>query len=188
MRRWTASRPGSAPWRTRTAACLYTGRGTFERSLWEMLAPAGVRETSAWSLLFPFGSPNTTGAGSNCYVSHAVLAPGVTFGVWGIDMFPDVENSRLIVVWGTNPANASPPLLMRQIERAVHRGAQVVVIDHRRTETARRTGALWLAIRPGTDGALALSMIHVLIEEGIHDREFAEHWTVGFDELRDYAE
>ena len=170
------------------AACIYTGRGTFERSLWEMLSPAGVRETSAWSLLFPFGSPNTTGAGSNCYVSHAVLAPGVTFGVWGIDMFPDVENSRLIVVWGTNPANASPPLLMRQIERAVHRGAQVVVIDHRRTETARRTGARWLAIRPGTDGALALSMIHVLIEEGIHDREFAEHWTVGFDELRAYAE
>jgi anaerobic selenocysteine-containing dehydrogenase len=170
------------------AACIYTGRGTFERSLWEMLSPAGVRETSAWSLLFPFGSPNTTGAGSNCYVSHAVLAPGVTFGVWGIDMVPDVENARLIVVWGSNPANASPPLLMRQIEGAVHRGAQVVVIDHRRTETARRTGARWLAIRPGTDGALALSMIHVLIREGIHDREFAERWTVGFDELRDYAE
>ncbi len=169
------------------AACMYTGRGTFERSLWEMLSPAGVRETSAWSLLFPFGSPNSTGAGSNCYVSHAVLAPAVTFGVWGAEMFPDVENSRLIVVWGTNPANASPPLLMRQIEKALQRGAKVVVIDHRRTETARRTGAQWLAIRPGTDGALALSMIHVLIEEGIHDREFAEHWTEGFDELRAYS-
>ena len=169
------------------AVCMYTGRGTFERSLWEMLSPAGVRETSAWSLLFPFGSPNTTGAGSNCYVSHAVLAPAVTFGVWGIDTFPDLDRARLIVVWGTNPANASPPAQMRQIEQAVQRGAKVVVIDHRRTETARRTGARWLAIRPGTDGALALSMIHVLIEEGLYDREFAERWTVGFDELRAYA-
>lgn len=89
--------------------CLYTGRGTFERSLWEMLAPSGVRETCAWSLLFPFGSPNTTGAGSNCYVSQAVIAPATTFGVWWADTEADLENSSLIVVWGTNPANASPP-------------------------------------------------------------------------------
>ncbi len=166
---------------------MYTGRGTFERSLWEMLAPAGVRETCAWSLLFPFGSPNTTGAGSICYVSHAVLAPAVLFGVWWADTVPDLENAGLIVVWGTNPANGSPPVVMRQIEKAVERGAKVVVIDHRRTETARRTGAQWLPIRPGTDGALALSMIHVLIEEGLHDKEFAKNWTVGFDELRAYA-
>ncbi|MGO9309808.1 MAG: molybdopterin-dependent oxidoreductase [Spirochaetia bacterium] len=169
------------------AACLYTGRGTFERSLWEMLAPAGVRETSAWSLLFPFGSPNTTGAGSNCYVSHAVLAPAATFGVWGADTSADLENAHLVVVWGTNPANASPPQTMRRIEASVARGARVVVIDHRRTETARRTGARWLAIRPGTDGALALSMLHVLIEEGLYDRDFARRWTVGFEDLRAYA-
>ena len=169
------------------AACLYTGRGTFEQSLWEMLSPAGVRETCAWSLLFPFGSPNTTGAGSNCYVSHAVLAPVTTFGVWWSDTAPDLEASRLIVVWGTNPANASPPSLMRRIERAAARGAQVIVIDHRRTETARRVKARWLPVRPGTDGALALSMIHVLLEEQLHDRQFASRWTRGFEELRAYA-
>ena len=44
-----------------------------------------------------------------------------------------------------------------------------IVIDHRRTETAQRVDAEWLAVRPGTDGALALSMIHVLLEEGLHD-------------------
>ena len=169
------------------AVCLYTGRGTFEQSLWEMLSPAGVRETCAWSLLFPFGSPNTTGAGSNCYVSHAVLAPVTTFGTWWADTSPDLESARMIVVWGTNPANASPPELMRRIERAAKRGAEVVVIDHRRTETAQRVGAEWLAVRPGTDGALALSMINVLLEEGLHDREFAERWTLGFEELRGYV-
>ncbi len=169
------------------AACLYTGRGTFERSLWEMLAPAGVRESCAWSLLFPFGSPNATGAGSNCYTSHAVLAPAATFGVWWADTFADLENARLIVVWGTNPANASPPETMRRIEESVARGARVVVIDHRRTETARRTNAQWLAVRPGTDGALALSLLHVLIEERLYDLDFARRWTVGFEELRSYV-
>lgn len=169
------------------SACLYTGRGTFERSLWEMLAPAGVRETCAWSLLFPFGSPNTTGAGSNCYVSHAVLAPATTFGIWWADTFPDIEHADLVVIWGTNPANASPPERMESLLRARKRGARVIVIDHRRTETALKTGAQWIPIRPGTDGALALSMIDVLLEEGLHDARFAGEWTVGLDELRAYA-
>ncbi len=170
------------------AVCLYTGRGTFELSLWEMLSPAGVRETSAWNLLFPFGSPNTTGAGSNCYVCHGVIAPVTTYGVWKIDTFADLEHSELIVVWGSNPANGSPPLTMHRIQQARRRGARVIVIDHRRTETARMTGAEWIGIRPGTDGALALAMIHVLIREGLHDQEFAQRWTVGFPELARYVE
>ena len=169
------------------AACLYTGRGTFERSLWEMLSPAGVRETCAWSLLFPFGSPNTTGAGSNCYASHAVIAPATTFGIWWIDTVPDIDEARLVVVWGTNPANASPPDTMAAILRARQRGARVIVIDHRRTETAKKADAQWIAVTPGTDGALALSMIATIIEEGLYDRKFVSEWTMGFDELSEYA-
>ncbi len=167
--------------------CLYTGRGTFERSLWEMLAPAGVRETCAWSLLFPFGSPNTAGAGSNCYVSQAVMAPATTFGIWWADTYADLESSNLIVVWGTNPANASPPALMDRILKARRRGARVVVIDHRRTETAVRSRAQWIPVRPGTDGALALAMINVVVQEGLCDQRFAREWTTGFEELRAYV-
>ncbi len=169
------------------AVCLYTGRGTFEHSLWEMLSPAGVRETSAWSLLFPFGSPNTTGAGSVCYVSQAVLAPALTSGVWKVDTGPDLDQARLVVVWGTNPANASPPLEMAALKRARARGVPVLVVDHRRTETVRELEARWLPIRPGTDGALALAMIQVLIEEGLYDRPFVDRWTVGFPELKEYV-
>ncbi|MGA2614090.1 MAG: molybdopterin-dependent oxidoreductase [Spirochaetia bacterium] len=169
------------------ALCLYTGRGTFERSLWEMLAPAGVRETCAWSLLFPFGSPNTAGAGSTCYVSQAVIAPAATFGMWWPDTYADLESSDLVVVWGTNPANASPPELMQRILKARRRGARVMVIDHRRTETAARCDAQWVPVRPGTDGALALAMINVVVEEGLCDEQFAAEWTKGFDELRTYA-
>ncbi len=168
------------------ALCLYTGRGTFERSLWEMLAPAGVRETCAWSLLFPFGSPNTTGAGSNCYVSQAVIAPATTYGLWWADTTPDLERSNLIVVWGTNPANASPPEVMERILKARKRGTKVVVIDHRRTETAARTDAQWIPIRPGTDGALALAMLNVIVTEKLYDERFVADWTTGFEDLQGY--
>lgn len=169
------------------AMCLYTGRGTFERSLWEMLAPAGVRETSAWDLLFPFGSPNTTGAGSNCYVSHGVIAPAVTMGLWWIDTFADLEHADLVVVWGMNPANASPAQHMRDILKARRRGARVIVIDHRRTETAVRAEAQWIPIRPGTDGALALAFLNVVLQERLYDAGFAAEWTVGFEELVEYV-
>ncbi len=169
------------------AVCTYTGRGTFERSLCDLLTPAGVRESSAWNLLFPFGSPNTTGVGAICYVAHGVIAPVTTFGVWDIDTFADIERSDLIVVWGDNPITDSPPINLIRIRNAQRRGAEVIVIDPRRSETARATKARWLGIRPGTDGALALGMIRVVIEEGLYDREFVEKWTVGFEQLKEYV-
>lgn len=169
------------------AVCIYTGRGTFEEPLWEMLSPADVRESSAWNLLFPFGSPNTTGAGSNCYAAQGVIAPALNSNVWKIDTFADLDQAKLVVVWGTNPANGSPPLHMAGIQRARSQGAKVIVIDPRRSETARVTDARWLAIRPGTDGALALAMIQVIIQENSYDREFVDHWTVGFEELKSYV-
>ena len=169
------------------AVCMYTGRGTFERSLWELLSPAGVRESSAWNLLFPFGSPNTTGVGAICYVAHGVIAPATTYGVWDIDTFADIENSDLVVIWGDNPATDSPPTNLNRIKYAQKRGAEVLIIDHRRTQTVRATKGHWIGIRPGTDGALALGIIHVVIEEDLYDHDFVENWTVGFEDLRAYV-
>jgi anaerobic selenocysteine-containing dehydrogenase len=169
------------------AVCMYTGRGAFERSLCDLLTPAGVRISSAWNLLFPFGSPNTTGVGAICYVAHGILAPVTTYGVWDADTFADIENSNLIVVWGDNPATDSAPVNLVRIREAQKRGAAVIVIDPRCSETARATQAKWLGIRPGTDGALALGMINVVIQEGWYDHEFVEKWTVGFEELRAYV-
>ncbi|UCF98636.1 MAG: molybdopterin-dependent oxidoreductase [Spirochaetaceae bacterium] len=169
------------------AVCIYTGRGTFEEPLWEMLSPADVRESSAWNLLFPFGSPNTTGAGSNCYAAQGVIAPALNSGVWKIDTYADVENAELVVVWGTNPANGSPPRHMAGIQKARSKGARVLVIDPRRSETASISDARWLALRPGTDGALALAMIREIIQENLYDRAFIDNWTVGFKDLKDYV-
>jgi len=167
---------------------IYTGRGAFELSLCDMFQPRGVQVSSASNVLFPFGSPNTMGVGALCYVSFAMIAPDVTLGRMLVDMFTDIENAELLVVWGANPATDSPPLDMHRIEAAAARGAEVVVIDPRHTETARSTGARWIPIRPGTDCALALSMLEVLIGEELYDEVFAEQWCHGFEELATYVQ
>jgi cysteine desulfurase NifS len=170
------------------ALAIYTGRGAFELSLCNLYAPRDVAVSSASSVLFPFGSPNTMGVGALCYVSFAMIAPHVTLGRMLINMFADMENAEMLVVWGTNPATDSPPLDMTRLEAAAERGAEIVVIDPRRTETARRTGARWVPVRPGTDGALALSLIGVMIDEEIYDETFAHEWCHGFEELGRYVQ
>ena len=170
------------------STAIYTGRGSFELSLCDVFQPAGVAISSASSVLFPFGSPNTLGVGALCYVSFAMIAPHVTFGEYYHTMDHDIENAELIVIWGANPATDSPPLAHEQIKQAVLRGAQVVCIDPQRNHTAREVAAEWMPIRPGTDGALALGMINVLIEEELLDEDFVENWTIGFEELKQYVQ
>lgn len=72
--------------------------------------------------------------------------------------------------------------------RARKRGADVVVIDPRRTKTAKMTDAEWVPIRPGTDGALALGMCNVLIAEELHDEAFARDWMLGFEDFAGYVQ
>jgi cysteine desulfurase NifS len=170
------------------AVSIYTGRGAQELSLCDIFQPKGVMVSSASSVLFPFGSPNTMGVGALCYVALYMIAPHVTMGRMQTNMFTDIENAEMVVVWGTNPATDSPPVDMLRLEAAVKRGARIVVIDPRRTETATRTDAQWIPIRPGSDGALALSMIEVMIQEDLYDEDFAENWCHGFEELKQYSQ
>lgn len=170
------------------ACAVYTGRGSFELAMCDVFQPKGVAVSSASSVLFPFGSPNTTGVGALCYVSYAMIAPHVTMGGMLVDMFSDIENAGLIVVWGANPATDSPPRDYKRIARAVAGGAELVVIDPRRSLTAKIPGARWIPIRPGSDGALALGMANVLIAEELHDEEFARDWCLGFEEFASYVQ
>jgi len=165
------------------AVAIYTGRGSFDMALCDIFQPADAAVSSASSVLFPFGSPNTLGVGALCYVSFAMIAPHVTMGEMLITMETDLEQAELIVIWGSNPATDSPPLTHRLILEARERGASIIAIDPRRSETAREVEAQWIPIRPGTDGALALALIGVLVEEELYDERFARDWTVGFPEL-----
>ena len=165
------------------AAAIYTGRGSFDMALCDVFQPQEAAVSSASSVLFPYGSPNTLGVGALCYVSFAMIAPDTTLGEMLITMDVDLEQAELIVLWGANPATDSPPVAHQRILAAKRRGAQIVSIDPRRNGTARQTEADWVPVRPGTDGALALSMIEVLIDEELYDEDFARDWTVGFEDL-----
>jgi anaerobic selenocysteine-containing dehydrogenase len=170
------------------ATSIYTGSGSFELSMCDVYQPEGVAVSSASSVLFPFGSPNTMGVGALCYVAFAMIAPHVTMGGMQINMFSDFENSDLIVVWGTNPATDCPPINIKKIMDTHKKGAKIVVIDPRRTKTVSLTDAEWVPIRPGTDGALALGMCNVVIEEGLYDESFVRDWTRGFEEFARYVQ
>ncbi len=89
--------------------------------------------------------------------------------------------ARLILIWGANPV-VSNLHGWRHLQEAKRRGARLVCIDPRRTDTAKKCD-LHLAPLPGTDGALALAMMQVLIAEGLLDREYIARHSLGFDEL-----
>ncbi|NQU02627.1 MAG: molybdopterin-dependent oxidoreductase [Syntrophaceae bacterium] len=126
-----------------------------------------------------FGTPNMTSAASFCQWS-GIIAHILTYGAFA---FPDVRNSKMILVWGNNPS-FSNRLLNREIEEAVANGAKLVVIDPRKTETARKAH-LHVPIRPTTDGALALGLLNVIMSQGLYDNAFVREYTTGFEELRE---
>ena len=94
-------------------------------------------------------------------------------------------HARLVLLWGANLA--SQPNTGRHLAAARRRGAHVVTIDVRETEAAGQSDEV-LVIRPGTDAALALALMHVIVAEGLHDRAFVLAHTVGFDQLRAHLE
>ncbi|HEX3270106.1 MAG TPA: molybdopterin oxidoreductase family protein [Ktedonobacterales bacterium] len=97
----------------------------------------------------------------------------------------DILHSKLILLWGHNPASTGPHF-MPLLREAQRNGANVVVIDPRRTITAR-SADLHIAPRPATDGALALGLMHFLFSENLHDEAWLEANTIGWRELRDRA-
>ncbi len=111
---------------------------------------------------------------------HAVRT---TLGARWSPAYEDVLNSKLIIIWGHNPVSTAPHFMpfLRQAQR---NGARLIVIDPRRTRTAK--GADWhLAPLPGTDGALALGLAHIIFREGLHDEYWLEEHTVGWPQFRE---
>ena len=167
------------------AMAIYSGRGGFEQSLLDIFTTGG-QDYICSNFLFPMGSPNTFSCSSLCNNSHRVLAPVSTFGASYDHLFPDLEQSDRIIVWGSNPATDSPPINLKRILEAKARGARITVIDPLKTHTAEKADE-WIGIRPGTDGALALGMAHVVMEKGLYDTAFADDWTYGLGEFREYV-
>ena len=93
----------------------------------------------------------------------------------------DVEHANTVLMVGANP-HAANPVQWARIKEAKARGAKIVVLDPMRSEGAK-IADFWLRPHPGTDAAIALAMMHVIMAEDRHDKAFVSQWTRGFDEL-----
>lgn len=172
------------------AKAISVGFGTARNCSWQ---PAII----SWAA---FGSPNETGtflSGECCYQPRLMSAQAL-FGGSMIADFAQFYEKRFddprykvpdyILLWGNEPLKSSSdgfygPWLID----AMRRGSKLIVVDPALTWPASKA-EVWLPIRPGTDAALALAMLHVMITEGLYDHEFVEQWCYGFDELAERVE
>jgi anaerobic selenocysteine-containing dehydrogenase len=127
-----------------------------------------------------FGNPqNVMHPGISCMLNCNSMAMAT---VGGIFMVPGLARSNCLVVWGYNPAETSSRM-MGSINRRIEKGNfKLIVIDPRRTKTAEKAD-IWLSLRPGTDAALALGWLNVIINEELYDKDFVEKWCYGFEKL-----
>ena len=125
-----------------------------------------------------FGSPNYFSIEAHCFRAR-IMARLFTFGTYPLE---DPDHSDCIILWGHNPETSEPPLAAR-IQKRLDSGAlQLIVVDPKRIPMARR--GIHLQLRPGTDAALALAMMHVIIGEQLYDQAFVEKYCTGFEELK----
>jgi anaerobic selenocysteine-containing dehydrogenase len=180
--------------------------GTWQRTTWaealdaiaERARAVGPRAVGAWSGHGFFANDYGTRLSSELLRRFANLygcqwwnptlicwgLGGLGLGLTGVLEANTKEDmgahSELILLWGANLA--SQPNTGRHLAAAKRRGAYVVTIDVRRTEAAAQSDETML-LRPGTDAALALGLMHVIVSERLYDAEFVAHHTVGFDAL-----
>jgi anaerobic selenocysteine-containing dehydrogenase len=142
--------------------------------------PKGLEHFVLIRLANLFGSPNVVAIQDVCH------APREISGIHTCGFYPVTDfhhQSRLMLLWGSNPTSTNEEgqicsLMLDQMKQ----GTDIIVVDPRKTELAAKA-KYWLQIRPGTDQALALAFLNVIITENQFDEEFVRNWTYGFDEL-----
>lgn len=133
------------------------------------------------------GTPNWYEPGlAQCFIPRITVSY-LTYGGFIVgDYYGDVQ-PKCIMFWGHNPLVSSPDgELGIAARKALSNGTYGIAIDPRRSETAKKC-AMWLPVRPGTDDALALAMINVIINDELYDKSFVRDWTVGFEELKSHV-
>jgi anaerobic selenocysteine-containing dehydrogenase len=129
------------------------------------------------------GTPNWCEPGTAQCFFPRVAAGIMTYGDLPVCDYYGERNPACLLVWGHNPtvsgADGEIQFLVRE---CIRKGTKLIVIDPLKTALAAKAD-LWLQVRPGTDDALALAMLNVIIGDGLYDREFVDGWTVGFESL-----
>ena len=144
----------------------------------------GFQNSYLFRIAHSFGTPNIAMVSSVCELPR-ILPSVFTCGFYA--NMRDLEYPpACIVAWGANVDETNPPEYQEMI-RALDRGTKLIVIDPKKIELVSRAD-LWIQPRPGSDLALALGMINVIINEGLYDKAFVDRWTVGFDELKAHVQ
>jgi len=125
-----------------------------------------------------FGSPNVCGANNVCMCP----SQAVEYATYGGFSWGDIRQTRCVVLWGAGPSQSNPGLF-GAITMAKKKGVPLIVVDPRRIREAEMAD-IWLPIRPGTDVALMLGWLRLIIEENLYDKDFVADWTVGFEDLK----
>jgi len=140
-------------------------------------AAKGLQETYLRRFANVFGTPNVASVGHVCFLPRK-FGSVMTFGY---NPNADYDHRpQCIMVWGSHKSKIAE---FHKTLEAKDKGAKLLVIDPRKTELAGRSDT-WVRLRPGTDLALALGMINVIVNEGLYDTSFVGEWTKGFSELR----
>lgn len=135
-----------------------------------------------YRFLIAHGSPNYGHSGI-CAMQKAFA---FTYTL-GAAPFPDIPRSKLILIWGKQPVySGSTRGNLKQILDAKERGAKIITIKPT-MEPDVALSDIWVPIRPGTDAALALAMLHVIIKDKLYDTQFVSQWTYGFEKLADHV-
>jgi anaerobic selenocysteine-containing dehydrogenase len=129
-----------------------------------------------------FGSPNTISPDQICFGPAGITALAMFgYALSATNLAAPTANVNCLLVAGNNP-NQSFRHNWFPILRQLKNGMKLIVIDPRHTPTAQRAD-IWLQVRPGTDYALYLAIINVIITQEIYDKEFVDKWCYGFDKL-----
>jgi len=131
-----------------------------------------------------YGTPNCSGHAAACDQDHRLAS----LSVYGHPMpARDFANSRFIMLWGADLFGANESLHENNdLMDALKRKAKLVVVDPIRSPTAEKA-TVWIPIKPGTDGALALAMAYRIIETESYDQAFCEEWVYGFEEFIEHV-
>jgi len=129
-----------------------------------------------------YGTPNFCAVASLCFVVRSI-GHTLTYGALTVPRF---EETNCMIIWGANPYSSSYPRWGRRVIKAKERGAKLILIDPLPNYFSDKADIL-LQPLPGTDLALALGFMNVIIEKELYDKEFVQKWSIGFEKLKEHV-